>query len=226
VIKCFRCYRKASEKMALGIVPDAAITAILSAFVSLVTLSLKSVKKRTLLPFFAAGLLLSVVSAVSGLDVYPFSDILVLSFAILGGSIIGKVLSKRGVIFAAVLIVVSVLDAISFVGSGPNAPSGSQSGQPVFLEYLNFIIRSGASHFVLGSLDLLLISLVVMFFALRGYGRLQIVALALVALLFPTLFPFSQLFPSASSGIPITPFITVFVFSFYFIARPKVKVVA
>jgi hypothetical protein len=208
--------------MALGVVLDAAITSILAAFISFATLSLQSVKKRILLTFFVLSLLLSVGLAAPGVDIYPFSNLLVLSFAVSGGSILGKLLSRRDFVFAAFLIVVSVLDVISFIGPGFNSPTtGPQSTQPALLEYLNFTISSGASHFFLGSLDLLLLSLVVMFFALRRYGNLGIVTFAFVALLFPTLFPFSQLVPGASSGIPITPFITAFAFLFYFLARPK-----
>jgi hypothetical protein len=208
--------------MSLGVLLDAAITSILAAFVSFVTMSLRSVKKQILLSFFVLSLVLSVGLAASGVDIYPFSNLLVLGFAISGGSILAELLSRREFVFAAFLIVVSVLDVISFIGPGFNAPTtGPQSTQPALFEYLNFTIRSGASHFFLGSLDLLLLSLVVMFFALRSYGNLRIVAFAFVALLFPTLFPFSQMVPGASSGIPITPFIAVFAFLFYFLARRK-----
>jgi len=198
------------------------MTSILAAFISFVTLSLQPVKKRFLLPLFVLSLFLSVGLAAPGVDIYPFSNLLVLGFAIFGGSMLGKLLSRRDLVFATFLIVVSALDVISFIGPGPNAPAtGPQSTQPAFLEYLNFTIRSGTSHFFLGSLDLLLLSLVVMFFALRRYSNLGIVTFAFVALLFPTLFPFSQLVPGASSGIPITPFIAAFAFLFYFLAGPK-----
>jgi len=208
--------------LALGVVLDAAITSVLAAFITFLTLSLLSVRKRILLPFLVLSLLLSVGLAATGVDAYPFSNLPVLGFAIFGGSILGKLLSRRVFVFAAFLIAVSVLDIISFTGPGPNAPTtGTQSAQPALLEYLNFTIRSGASHFFLGSLDLLLLSLVVMFFASRRYGNLGIVTYAFVALLFPTLFPFSQLIPGASSGIPITPFIAAFAFPFYFLARPR-----
>jgi len=210
------------RSLAFGTVPDAAITAVLVAVITPTTLSLRSVGNRTLLSSFVTVLFLDVVLASLAFDTYPFSNLIVLGFAVIGGSVVGKFLSRRAPVFVVLLIAVSALDVLSFVGQGPNAPSvGPQPSRPVSLEYLNFTVLSGSSHFTLGSLDLLLLSLSVMFFVMNGFGVRKTTTFAFVALLFPTLFPFSLLATAASSGIPITPFIAAFAFLFYFIAGPK-----
>jgi hypothetical protein len=151
-------------------------TVAMAVLVTILTLPLKSTGLKLMLALFISILFLLVVLAVLGLDTYPFSDVLVLGFAVLGGSLLGRRIWKRRSVFLVILFVVSAQDVLSFV-SGPNAPSASQPTSPqggsALLHYLNFTIQYGANQFsdstrfIIGSFDLLVLSMVVMFFALK-----------------------------------------------------------
>jgi hypothetical protein len=113
----------------------------------------------------AAAPLLVVIAlgAAFGLPLYPISDVIVVSFSVLAGVLVGRAMPPRFAPFLVLLLILSVLDvAQNAVFSGPSTgPSTSSTGalDPHFI-WLNLRFPLPAGHFNLGFADLLLIAAV------------------------------------------------------------------
>ena len=162
-----------------------------------------------MLAFFVASSLLLSVLGILQLDTYPFSNALIVGFAVFGGSLFGKVVGaqRRTVAFLSILTLVSALDIASFLTGAQNAStSGPSSFQSVATLYANFtILFGGGSHFILGSLDLLILSFAATFFLLKGFGKWQVLLFSIVSLQLPFLYVLAF---QPSDGLPLIPFIT------------------
>jgi hypothetical protein len=199
------------------IITSIALSSVLAVAVSVPTLYLKSVRRIVMLPLFIVIVSLLTTLAVLGLDTYPFSDLIVLGFALLGGSLLGKTVWRPRLVFPAILLAASVFDILSFV-SGPNSPSSgspSQSGSATLL-YINFTVRIGlGSRFILGSVDLFMLSAAVMVFALKGFTSWQVVVFGLASMLLP--FVYLLILPT-NGGLPLLPFIATTALVFWLIS--------
>lgn len=158
-------------------------------------------------PFVGSTLMLAVLGVLQ-LDTYPFSNILIIGFAVCGGGLLGKTVGAYGrtPVFLAILTAVSSLDVASFMTGVQNSPlPGNPSSQPVTM-YANFTILLGTnSHFSLGSLDLLILSFAAIFFLMEGYGYWEVLAFSTVSLESPFLYVLAL---EPKDGLPLTPFIT------------------
>jgi hypothetical protein len=105
-------------------------------------------------------LVVIVVGAAAGLSLFPFSDVVVAIFAVLAGTVLGRVMPPRFRPMLAVLAALSVLDvAQNLAFAGPSTPSGS-TGTDAHLIWLNFRIPLSVGHFNIGLADMLLIAAV------------------------------------------------------------------
>ena len=198
------------------------LTLGLSVLTFFLTILVKPIRKLTTLAFFVASLLLLAVLGILQLDTYPFSNVLIVGFAVFGGSLFGKVVGaqRRTVAFLSILTLVSALDIASFLTGAQNAStSGPSSFQSVVTLYANFTILFGAgSHFILGSLDLLVLSFTATFFLLKGFGKWKVMSFSIVSLQLPFLYVLAL---QPSDGLPLIPFITACVAALLLLERVR-----
>jgi len=104
-------------------------------------------------------LVFMVAGAVLGLPLYPFSDLIVLGFGVLAGTVLGRTVPPRFRPLLVLLLILSALDlAQNIVFTGP--PPSTSSTPDRHLIWLNFRIPLEGRHFNIGCADLLLIAAV------------------------------------------------------------------
>ncbi len=173
-------------------------------------------KGKVLVPVFIGSLALLALLGSENLNTYPYSNILVFVFSIFAGSLLGSLPWKRKHAFFAILVVVSVLDITSFVG-GAQAGSPPSNFSNVSL-YIDFTLKLGSNFaFRVGSLDLLILSSALMFFALRKVRIKWLFAISLFSLTLP----FAFLWIAPTGGLPLTPFIALVVLLFQSISGAR-----
>jgi hypothetical protein len=208
--------------MPLDLWASASLSSVLAVTVSVLTIYLKPVSRKVMLPPFIATAILLGTLAILSFDIYPLSNLLVLGVALLGGSLLGKTVWKYRFAFPLIVLAVSVFDILTFV-FGPNSPSSGSPSQSesVTLLYLNFTIRfAKGSRFIIGGLDLLILSTAVMFFALREFTSWQVVVFGLASLVLPFLY---LLVLPTNGGLPLLPFIAATSVVFWAIGKRRLR---
>jgi hypothetical protein len=120
----------------------------------------------------AASLLVMVVGAIFGLPLYPSSDLVILAFALSGGTLLGRVMPPRFVPFLILLVALSVLDVAQNVASSGPAPTSSalERGLDPHFIWLNFRVPLPSGHLNLGFADLVVIAAASEHFRRRSAG--------------------------------------------------------
>jgi hypothetical protein len=163
------------------------------------------ISKQNLVVLFTVSIALSVVMGLLGVATYPFSNILVIAVAFFGGSLLGKTSSRRIWVLFAPLTIFSAIDIASFLlGAQGTSPSSVSSQQSSGLALLNFTLYfADGSHFRIGTLDIFVLSALVVFFAERGYKLYGVFFISLFAMLLP--YAYSAIVRT-SGGLPLIPF--------------------
>lgn len=109
--------------------------------------------------WFVAGTAVSLLALVTGalfeVRLYPWTDGVVLLFALSGGSLLASLLPARPAPLVLVLATLSVIDSGLFLLPAPTTASPAQLPAPFFFGNVVLLLPHG-QHFVLGALDLLL----------------------------------------------------------------------
>lgn len=192
-------------------VVDALVFESLVAVIAVVTtFALRTYSWREILPVFVVATAAGVALLFLGVDSYPFSDVIVLSFALAGGSLLGMAVVRQRYSYFVILGVAALLDVLSFVLGAQG--SGSTARIPVAEFYLDFIVVLGngsSAAFKLGVVDVLFVSASTMFFTRRQVTLLPLLILGVVSLDLGLAFAWIS-----SGGLPLLPFILAAVLGF------------
>ncbi|MEM3637561.1 MAG: hypothetical protein QXE12_02540 [Conexivisphaerales archaeon] len=188
---------------------DQVLDLLLSSATFLLCIIFLPVRKSKNTIIFILTLLLILVLVFSHSEIYPYSNLIVLVFAAAGGSLFGKILGqgRGGLSFFLTMLTLSVLDFLSFATGAQNSQAPETGLGSVALEYANFSLRINQNHtFILGSLDLIVLSIAYTFFMEKGRSRYLLLFWGLITMQTPYLY--AQIVQPAD-GIPLIPFIFV-----------------
>lgn len=146
--------------------------------------ALRRASKVLLAGAAAAGLFVMVAGVIVGIPLYPLSDLVILTFSLAAGILLGRVRPPRFVPFLVLLAILSVLDLIQVaLTSGPApSPTTPTAGPDPHLIWLTFRLGLPSGHFNIGFADLLLIAACSEHLRCRGSGLLLTLAPGLLGL--------------------------------------------
>src|SRR5579885_2381363 len=169
------------------------LTLVITILILMATVAANKIKAKANFLLFILSIFALASMALFQVDIYPFSNVAIISFGVFGGSALASILSKRGKAIAllTIMFIVSALDILSFA-TGPQTSSSNSSSIPDTLSiYINFVINiTKGEAYKLGSLDILMLSLSQAFLIFKELPFLFV-------LLFNT-----------SGGLPLIPFIS------------------
>ena len=137
--------------------------------VALIAWSVRGVSQKLLSVVLVGSGVALAVGDIFGLALYPWTDLLVLGFAVAGGVLVGRRLSPRPMPMLVLLTVLAVLDAIQIValwsGAGPEVTGGAA---PVSSFYGMLVLDTPWTHSGVGIFDVLVIAAIVEHARRRG----------------------------------------------------------
>jgi hypothetical protein len=171
----------------------------------------QSLRSSLLVIGLVIGVLLSVLGAALALPLYPWSNLVVLLVALTAGLLVGRSVPPRFGPLLALLAILSALDTLQIALTGgltplshgaPPATAAAPSGP---LLYLNVLLHLPAGHYLLGALDLLVLTAVAQHWRRRGGSYL----IALLPGVLGFLLAYGVVWLTQLGDWPLIPFFTV-----------------
>ena len=170
----------------------------------------RRLRSRLLAIGLGISLLLTILGLVLSVAPYPWTDLVVLLTALTGGLLLGRGMPPRFRPFLILLLVLSALDVLNIALSGgltplpTTPPAHPAAGSSVPLPYFNFFLLLPRGHYLLGILDLLVITAAAEHWRRRGASYL----IALLPGVLGFLLAYGAVWLTQLGGWPLIPYFT------------------